>query len=278
MTKIVFIGGIALVVIIVLSLGAYIYFKRPVSEVALNVSPDTEQTPESVSVLTQETTSTPQSEERDRPLSVREIQQEFVADFSDSRTLVGGSQYIFVARIIKKVGNETNITWMPRTQFEAEVISNIKGNLSGKVIVSQVGGYIDGVLYVANSDLLGPADAPGAGRLLQVGSTYLLPTRHIPNTGWGAEWYHVNSFPGAIGLISEDQNLTTVQLNALVANDSRAKQLQMAYPNDVLLTSDIRNGWTINSYQSLTEAQKAALPYYAGSYNPNPTSTATSTQ
>jgi len=84
--------------------------------------------------------------------AIKELQLEFAADFSDPKVLVGGSQYVFVAKIIRQVGTQTNIKWMPKTQFEAEIISNIKGDVQGKVVINQIGGYLDGVLYVVNDD------------------------------------------------------------------------------------------------------------------------------
>lgn len=209
-------------------------------------------------------------------LVVKELQQEWAANFGDPKVLVGSSQNVFVAKILRQVGNETKLAWMPQTQFEAEVISNIKGNVQGKVIVSQVGGFYNGVLLVANGDLLGPANSPSAGRLLQIGSTYLLPTRYIPSF---SPYYGISSFPGTITLMSDDQNLTTLQLKTPAENNTKYKQLLGAYPNEMLLSADIKNGYTQNSFQSLSSSQKEAVYERINSYIPktNPTSTTSST-
>ena len=188
--------------------------------------------------------------------SIKGLHFEFVADESDPKILMGGSQYVFVAKILRQVGNETNIAWMPKTQFEAEVISNIKGNVQGKIIVSQVGGFYNGVLYVANGDLLGPANSPSAGRLLQVGSTYLLPTRYLPSF---SPYYGISFFPGTITLISNDPNLTMLQLKTEAESNLKYRELLEAYPNEILLSADIQHGYTQNSFQSLSTEQQTAV-------------------
>ena len=277
--------GSAAVVIVAISLSAYFYFHGfPASNIVENTPSVGEQgivqTPNETTDVTQEITSSSETG-KSGPLVIREIQQEYEADFSNDGILVGGSHNIFVAKIIKKVGNESRLS-APKTQFEAEIIYNIKGSLSGKVIVSQTGGYLNGILYVVGGinfgDVVGPTNESEAKYLLQPGYTYLLATRHIKPD----DFYTMLSFPGvADNLISDNQGLSSIQLRALAENDSRVRVLQMAYPKEILLSSDIRNSTTINSYKSLTEAQKYALPYYAGSYSPPPTSTtstATSTR
>lgn len=189
------------------------------------------------------------------------------ADLRNNRILVGSSHNIFIAKIIKEIDIKTR----GKQFFLAEVIFNIKGELQGVVNVGIDGEYSDdGTFHVLEGETY-----------LWPGSTYLLVTRQSS----------VNSFvlvscgiPDALSwkLLSQDVSLSSVQLQNIAENDLRVKQLQAAYPKENLDKADIYHNNTLNSYQSLTEAQKYALPYYMGSYNPNPppvhvTSTATST-
>ena len=198
-------------------------------------------------------------------------QLEYPGDFNDDRVLAGYGHNIFVGRVVELSGNKQQYS-RPETQFKVEVLYNIKGNLQGTVTVNQEGGYKNGILYVSAGDVMGPNNRYGNGYLLQPGSTYLLSTRYSSTENW----YHLNPFPTASKLISGDGSLTTTQLRGLAESDSRVKQLQAAYPREILIDADISHNNTRNSYQSLTEAQKAALPFYRGSaatINPPATTT-----
>ena len=98
----------------------------------------------------------------------------------DIRKVVGVSTHIFAGRVVAVVGNEGipttgpgNVS-IPRTQFSVEVLENIKGELSGTVIVDQIGGAGSDSIIV---DLEGDS-------LLQVGKTYLLATEYGPDDNW----------------------------------------------------------------------------------------------
>jgi hypothetical protein len=72
---------------------------------------------------------------------------------SDDRILVGLSHEVFVAKITKQLGDVTLPGIKPlMTQFEVRAIYNIKGNLRGNVVLTQI---------------------RGVEPLAQVGSTYL---------------------------------------------------------------------------------------------------------
>jgi len=147
--------------------------------------------------------------------------------------------------------------------------------------IEQDGGHRDGALYIVRGGDVVASGNDLENYLLRPGSTYLLAARYSAENS-----YLVLQFPQSVSWkeLAQDKNLTNPQLKLLAENDSRFKQLLIAYPNETLLDADIYHNNTLNSYQSLTEAQKYALPYYTGSYNPNPpppappTSTATSTQ
>ncbi len=176
----------------------------------------------------------------------------FADDFSDNRILMGASHNVFVGKVIKKVGNE-NRGIGPRTQVEVSVAYNIKGDLRGTVIVDQLGGYRDGVLYaVRGGDVLAPStgDDEGVG-LLQPGSSYLFVTRYFEEKGW----YTINFHPNATKLMTGDSTLSALELEELAQNDEKVKTLEEAYKTEILAERDIRNDTTRNSYESLQRGQ-----------------------
>ena len=54
-------------------------------------------------------------------------------------------------------------------------------------------------------------------------------------------------------LISQNENLDKVQLEALARSDEKVLKLQEAYKNEILLDVDVKNNNARNSYQSLQE-------------------------
>ena len=186
----------------------------------------------------------------DPKINVSRIDPEYSADFSNDKILVGASQNIFVGKVVQEKSTK-ELGFGPETQFEVQVFSNIKGNLSGNVVVDQQGGYENGVLYVVgDNDESGDAVSPSSSansHLLQPGSTYLFATRYNQQQNW----YTLNSYPTASKLLSSNSTLSLGDLQALALTDPRVKQLQAAYPNEVLLSADLAHGNTMNSYQSL---------------------------
>lgn len=172
-------------------------------------------------------------------VKVRVLQPQYVADFINPRVLVGASHNAFVGKVIRQVGSERHDLW-PETQFEVQVISNIKGNLEGIVIVNQEGGYKDRVLYVFE---LGDSDS----YMLEPGSTYLMATRYSKQYGW----YTVISHEAGKKLITNDDSKDEAQLRAMIENDSRVAELEGAYKHEILLDADVKNNNTLNSYNSL---------------------------
>lgn len=170
----------------------------------------------------------------------------YLEDFSDDRVLVGASHNIFVGKVIRQISDKTNAL-LPQTQYEVQIISNIKGKLDGTVIVNQDGGYKNGVLYILDSDVLKQEN--DENYLLKPGLTYLLATRYSPKNSW----YNLNSYSGSHTIISQDKNLSMDQLQILVKNNERVTGLKDAYPQEILSDSDIKNGGTLNNYNSLNK-------------------------
>ena len=179
----------------------------------------------------------------------RTISHQYVTDFSDDRKLMGASHNVFVGKVIRQVGSKSR-TGTPETQFEVEVIHNIKGNLQGSVTVNQEGGYKNGVLYLIHEgDVVLPADKTDLSLdpLLEPGQIYLFASRYSERDNW----YTIISHPNAKANFSLDNNLTKPQLEILVENNGRVRQLREAYPNEILLDVDVKINNARNSYKSL---------------------------
>lgn len=179
---------------------------------------------------------------------------------ADDKVLMGASHNVFVGKVLSQIGTTGASIGGGRTfpvsQFSVEPIFNIKGSLSGTVTVEQTGGYQGGALMVSeDGDMFGPSNKPGAGYLLQPGSTYLLSTRYQNNGD-----YYLWAFPTAAKLISTDSNLGDAQLQSLAANDERVQQLEAAYPHEILVADDVHTGNTRNSWISLHTPPPAPPP------------------
>lgn len=181
----------------------------------------------------------------------REVHTQYIADLSNDRILMGASHNVFVGKVIKQVGTKDTGAG-PETQFEVEVVDNIKGKLQGNVVVEQFGGYKNGVLYLVHGgDTMVPETTQGDG-LLVPGSTYLFATRYNKKENW----YTISAPPFDKKLLSESKKLSNSELKVLARNDARVRQLQEAYKNEILLDLDIKSGNTLNSYTSLQTTQK----------------------
>lgn len=174
------------------------------------------------------------------------IQLSYVADFADDNVLVGASHNIFVGKVITEFGNK-KLGSPPETQFIVEVIKNIKGELTGEVTVNQLGGYENGILYTTGGEIPFVENTDiDPNYLLQSGQTYLFATRYNKEE----EWYTLNSFPTARKLISDEKSLSIDLLSIVASADQRVQQLEIVYPNEILLNSDKLNNNTRNSYES----------------------------
>lgn len=177
-----------------------------------------------------------------------EMDVQYAADFRDDKILVGASHNVFVGKVIKQVGTKS-LGFGPETQFEVEVIHNIKGDLQKKVVLEQFGGYENGILYLVHGgDVLGP-DKTGVEKgdpLLKVGSTYVFATRYNASENW----HTISIPPFDKKLISENSKLSNSELKVLALKDPRVMQLQEAYKNEVLFDGDVKTNNTRNSYVS----------------------------
>lgn len=175
----------------------------------------------------------------------------FPADYSDNRNLVGGAHNIFIGTVTEQTGTKARSVH-PETQFEVEVIDNIKGGLKGKTIVNQLGGYKDGKLYVSEGDMY--KEESEKESLLQIGSTYLFTTRYNPNENWNT----LLSYPSANKLLTSREQ-DSENLRELAREDDRVNELKEAYPNEVLIKADVVSGNAHNSFKDIVVEEKEGV-------------------
>jgi len=157
----------------------------------------------------------------------------YPANFYDSRYLVGACDNVFVAKILRKVPMEEMTPTEGRARFEANVLYNVKGELSGKIL-----------LY-------------GGGSVLVSGSTFVLCTLGNEGKLVDGAWYNVGSHPAAKYLLTSDSTLSDGKLSELINVDRRVKELEAAYPHEIYVQAD--RSRLYNAFQNLSPEDKAAL-------------------
>jgi len=179
----------------------------------------------------------------------REIHSQWIGGLESDEGLMGASHNVFIGRVQKEVGSQSTYE-TPETQFAVEVLYNIKGDLRGTAIVSQQGGYKNGILYRSSGDTVVASDnsvKQNEDGLMKQGETYLFVTRYSEK----GNWYSIISSPNGTKLLSRDINLNKIDLQHLYESDERVIKLKEAYKNEILLDSDLKSNNTRNSYQSL---------------------------
>lgn len=176
------------------------------------------------------------------------MHSQYIADFGNDKILMGASHNVFVGKVIQQVGTKNRGSG-PETQFAVEVISNIKGNLTGTVVVDQFGGYENGVLYLMDGDIVqenSSGTSVRGDRLLEPGKTYLFASRYSA----AENWYTLISHPNTRKLLSSDKKLGSMELKTLAEKDTRFLQLQEAYKNEIPFDVDVKTNNTRNSFES----------------------------
>lgn len=83
---------------------------------------------------------------------------EYPAGIEKAERMLEARQNVFIGKVIGVKGSEPTDRGAVATQYFVEVVSNIKGDLRGEVVVQQSGtGYRDGVLYVKQEDVVSPS-------------------------------------------------------------------------------------------------------------------------
>lgn len=103
---------------------------------------------------------------------INTMEMNTVIDIYNPREVVGFADNVFLGKVLKQVDTKS-LNSYPETQFEAEVLDNIKGELKGTVKVNQQGGYEGEYLFLMEDD-----------KLLKVGQTYLFATRYLNEENW----------------------------------------------------------------------------------------------
>jgi len=106
-----------------------------------------------------------------------EAHANFIDDFSDKKKLVGATDNVFVGKVVEQAGTKS-LDGSPETQFTVEVVTNVKGKLSGNVLVNQQGGYREN--EEGQTELL----VIEGDQLLVPGETYLFATRYLESENW----------------------------------------------------------------------------------------------
>ncbi len=172
----------------------------------------------------------------------QDIKFSLIYNPANDREVVGAFHNVFTGKVIKSLGS-TSYDAIPQQQFQVEVAYNIKGNLHGVVIVSQLGGYKDGMLYRLNTkgELSAVDESRNADELdatLQVGSTYLFATRLDSEMNW----HLVSSDPSGMKLLSDDSDLDIDKIIELSKLDERVNELKEAYKTEIIPLTDKRRG------------------------------------
>ena len=160
----------------------------------------------------------------------------FATDFGDDRKLVGYSQNVFAAKVVREISTVPRpFRGAANIQYEAEALYNIKGNVTGTVVVD---------LNVIQGGSLTP------------GTTYLFAAKHLEEL---SPWYFIGFIPQMMTIVSEDSTLTDDQLTDAVLKNTRTYELLSAYPNEILFANDVARNDTQNSFQSLSDVEKQAV-------------------
>lgn len=136
-----------------------------------------------------------------------EVEALHITDLRDDRRLVGVVANVFVGRVVAQIGT-TLRDELPQTQFQIEVLENIKGSLGGRAVVNQQGGKVGDRLVLVDGD-----------PLLRPGQVYLFATRPYTEKGW----HTLVPRYGNIPIVDAQQRA------GLVARFKKAMQEQIPY-------------------------------------------------
>lgn len=140
--------------------------------------------------------------------SVKRMQASHAFDVGDDQILAGWADNVFIAKVVAKQGQEkmSDVSEMPLTLWNAEVVENFKGDLSGTVTLAQQGGYLEGTnsLHLMEGDTL-----------LEPGHEYLFVSRHSKPEG--RHWIvpHYGDIPVPDASLSENDSLRDRWKNAV---------------------------------------------------------------
>lgn len=100
----------------------------------------------------------------------------------DLESVVGNSENVFIGTIIKKTGEQGIDPLQPRTQYEVQMVKNIKGQLPDTVIVNQLMGY--GETADENGNIVKGLMKFEDQEFLQPGKMYVLSGLYSAEDNW----------------------------------------------------------------------------------------------
>lgn len=180
------------------------------------------------------------------------IHPQYITDFSDDKKLMWASHNVFVWKVLNHIWNESNGV-LPSNQYNVLVLNNIKGSLTGSVVVEEEGWYKDGTSYVFEDDIV-IADSSGKKQYspLNNGDVYLFATRYNPAND---RYTIISPLQG--------KKLLSIQKSGLpndgFRNENRVRELKKAYTEETLYEWDIKGWITRNAYSRLSPEEKALI-------------------
>ena len=176
------------------------------------------------------------------------------ASVTNDRVNVGTASNVVVGRVTRNLGTiswtreaiggsvaaaaRDRVVGSPVTHFQIEVLSSIKGNLSGQMVLEQAGGIRDGVLWRQVSTT---EDQNGAG-LLEVGSTYILFTAGFQSEarlqGYARLGIEPEKVERMVTLLPQSERRILISTNAAL---SPKELLEIAQPRLALLQAAAPN-------------------------------------
>jgi hypothetical protein len=154
---------------------------------------------------------------------------DFILDFSDYKNVLWFSHNVFVAKVIKNNWTKSDENDDLSTDFEVEVLYNIKWNLNWKINTVFQGWYDENNILILWHWT----------RFLEEWNVYLLVTM------W--DIHKISAHENWITLISSSKN--KLDIKNIIQNNKKISEFRKSYINE-------NNFNTPNSYKSLTENEK----------------------
>lgn len=160
--------------------------------------------------------------------AVSYVNYDFVLDFSDYKNVLWFADNVFVWKVTKNIWTNNN-WWDPETNFEVDVLYNIKWNLKWSISTVFEWGYENWILIIWEWT-----------KLLEEWNTYLLVTM------W--DIHKISSHENWSYLINNEKNLKK-DIKTIIKENKKIKDFREAYKN-------ANNYSSKNKYLDLTDEQK----------------------
>ena len=168
------------------------------------------------------------NEEKNKKWLVIYYYHDFVLDFSDYKNVLWFAENVFVWKVVKNTWTYNNY-WDPETNYEVEVLYNIKWNLKWNIDTVLQGWYENWVVIVSEWT-----------KLLEEWGIYLLVTMwDIHKISSHQNWSYLLGF----------ENKLQNDIKTTIWEDKKVKDYREAYKESSLYN-------TINNYIDLTKEEK----------------------